>query len=291
MVRACLMVSDCSHELLKISGSDKNKYCTTNFKDYNTNIKIDQIWPQASGLTPFHLVQGTNFNWESFFNNMMHVHNAWPLNQFVPTRRPIVLALTPGWTESVKLSSQHQRGWLTTTAAAPLSPSDDGDPILLQVAASRASGDGGASYPQWAGFKRRKWVAVSPEPHRKYDFFTTNFKTCELHKAPCTNNNPGRRACEKGMKKIPDLLCYHLAAESRLDCCPRLRQPFPLVSLAVQGLQKATVRRKQSKTNHLARHFTSLDNLKNITNTRNNLRPLTIIRYQRDICEARGLIS
>ena len=40
------------------------------------------------------------------------------------------------------------------------STSDDGEPTLLHVVASRSRGDGWAPYPQWAE-PENKWVAVS----------------------------------------------------------------------------------------------------------------------------------
>lgn len=64
---------------------------------------------------------------------------------------------------------------------------------------------------------------------------------------PATATKSPTKGREKKRKKVPDLLCYHLAAEIRFDCCPRLRQPFPLVSPAVWALYTGTVRGHEAK--------------------------------------------
>lgn len=65
-------------------------------------------------------------------------------------------------TDGVRRQAGRMRGreavceGLTPAAAALIPPREEGEPSSLQVAASRASGDGGLAYPQWAGSNRRK---------------------------------------------------------------------------------------------------------------------------------------
>lgn len=80
--------------------------------------------------------------------------------------------------------------------------------------------------------------------------------------------NPTRGRKKTKRKRVPDLLCYHLAAEIRFDCCPRLRQPFPLVSPAVWALYRDTVRGHEAI--QLSRTYCQLNSPTTTKNTLTN---------------------
>lgn len=113
------------------------------------------------------------------------------------------------------------------------------------------------SDPQWAGLKGKK---VGGRTSRRLTGsvrrFPPIFKTCELHQNT-PRDGDGERTSKIRGDRIPGPGRRRRAAESRSDCCPRPRQPFPAVSLAVLGLRRHSERKKNSKQIHAHRTPTS----------------------------------
>lgn len=107
------------------------------------------------------------------------------------------------------------------------------------------------------GFKRvRKWVAVRAEGSQEaFDVSPLFLKRVNFTKTPRETATGTRQSKIRG-DRIPGPGRRRRAAESRSDCCPRPRQPFPAVSLAVLGLRRHS-ERKNSKQIHAHRTPTS----------------------------------